>query len=485
MLDDLILGWQALEDALPEYEKAQAYYEGTIDEVFASPRIRQMIAATGERYRFNLVKTAVNVLANRVELTAVTVPDDETSNELIGQVWDANNMDVHYPDLILRAFEYGDSYLMVWPVTDDDPDTTDDDELYAAGVELTVHSPLHCRIIYDPENERRKLFAIKRWKLPTREKRWRVDLYYTDRIEQWVSKAGGQIGTAEGWEPYLEDGQDPTTWILDNPYREIPFFHHRNALPYGRPEHKDGYGCQDGINKALINMLSTMDSHGWPQRYALTDQGAVLDENSDGPLWGDDADTNDTSGVSTRIKPPSSGLYGGPGTMLELHGKKTVGQFDAADPDVFLKPAQFLIRSMAQITETPLHAFDPSGDTPSGESLKVAEAPLVKKAINREAMLKAPIQETWKFVLRVLGVQTPRIDVRFAPAQAATGKSDWEVVELKQKVGVPKDQSLIEAGYEAEMVEEWDLSEPAPPPVVAAVPAAAVPVENPMEAQDA
>ncbi|MCX4232816.1 phage portal protein [Streptomyces ortus] len=484
MLDDLVSGWQALEEALPEYEKAEAYYKGTVDEVFASPRIRQAIAATGDRYRFNLAKTPVNVLANRVELTAVTVPEDEANSQVISVVWDANNMDVHYPDLILRAFEYGDSYLMAWPIYEDDPDTVEDDELYASGVELTVHSPLHCRVIYDPENERRKLFAIKRWKLRVRgEKAWRVDLYYPDHIEQWISKAGGEVGTAEGWEPFLDD-DDPESWLLDNPYNEIPFFHHRNALPYGVPEHKDGYGCQDAINKMLITQLTTTDSHGWPQRYALTEQGAELDQNNDGPLWSDDADADDTSGTTGRIKAPSSGLSGGPGTMLELEGMKSVGQFAAAQPEVFTDPAQLYIRLMAQVTETPLHAFDPSGDTPSGESLKVAEAPLVKKAINREAMLKGAIQETWKFVLRILGVTVPRIDVRFAPAQAATGKSDWEVVELKQAVGVPKDQTLIEAGYEADVVADWDLSTPTPP--VAVVPAAAVPVENPqMEAPNA
>jgi hypothetical protein len=486
VIDDLVLGWQAMEEALPEYEKAEAYFKGTIDEAFCSPRIRQMIGSTGERYRFNLVKTAVTVLANRVELTAVTVPDDETASQSIEEVWDANDMDVHYQDLILKAFEYGDAYLMAWPIYDDDPTTVDDDELYAAGVELTVHSPKHCRIIYDPENERRKLFAIKRWKIRVQgETLWRADLYYPDRIEQWVTRSGTKAGAAESWDPFLADSEDPESWLLDNPYNEIPFFHHRNALPYGVPEHKDGYGCQDAVNKMLITQLTTTDSHGWPQRYALTDKGSELDSNSDTPYWPDDADADDTTGVSTRIKSPSSGLYGGPGTMLELHGKKSVGQFEAADPAVFTDPAQLYIRLMAQVTETPLHAFDPSGDTPSGESLKVAEAPLVKKAINRETMLKGPIQETWKFVLRILGLKVPRVDVRFAPAQAATGKSDWEVVQLKQAVGVPKDQTLIEAGYEADVVEGWDLSTPAPP-VVTAVPAATVPVQNPqMEAPNA
>lgn len=495
MIDDLVHGWTEMDNALPAYEKAEAYFDGCIDEVFGSARMRRLAAETAERYRFNFIKTAVTVLAHRVELLAVTAPGNGAANTAIEDIWDANDMDVHYPDLILRAFKYGDAYLMAWPLYTDDPTTTADDELVASGVELTVHSPMNCRLIYDPENERRKLFFIKRWKL--RQPGgvvWRVDLYYPDHIEQWVSTAGVDTGSTDGWQPWPADENDPESWVLDNPYGEIPFFHHRNALPYGVPEHRDGYGCQDAINKALITQLSTMESLGWPQRYALTETGAELDQNNDAPLWNDDAATSDASMNGTgypddnntlRVS-PSSRLHGAPGTLLELQGMKSVGQFDAAEPAVFTDPAQFYIRSMAQITETPLHAFDPSGDTPSGESLKVAEAPLVKRAQNREVMLRGPVQETWKFALRVRGITVERIDVRFAPAESATGKSDWETVALKQEAGVPKDQTLIEAGYEPELVSTWDLStpEPAPPVVVpAAVPT--VPAQPEKEATDA
>lgn len=461
---DLVYGWTEIENALPEYEKAQAYFEGRIEEVFASPRIRRLISATGDCYRFNLVKTPVTVLANRVELIGVNATGNTAASTVIKEVWDANDMDVHYPDLFLRAFEYGDSYLMAWPIYEDDPETDSDDQLVACGVELTVHDPKNCRVIYDTENERKKAFAIKRWQIRTTlGKVWRTDLYYNDSIERYVSALGDVTGP-DSWNMFHEEDELPENWLLDNPFGEIPFFHHRNALPYGRPEHKDGYGCQDAINKALITQLTTMDSHGFPQRYALTEKGAELDNNNDTPEWPSDELADDTTGVSEVIKSPSSGLRGGPGTMLELQGMQEVGQFDAADPAVFTDPAQFYIRLMAQITETPLHAFDPSGDTPSGESLKVADAPLVKKAVNRETMLKSPIRETWHFVLRVRGFDVTDIGVNFAPAQVANSKDDWEVIGLKQGAGVPKDKTLIEAGYPSEEVAAWDLTTPVLPP---------------------
>jgi hypothetical protein len=104
VIGDLLIGWADLQASLPRYEEAEEYFEGTVDEVFTSERIRQAIAETGERYRFNLVKTPVQVMCDRVELTSVTAPGNDQANRLIEQVWDANDMDVHFPDLLKKTF---------------------------------------------------------------------------------------------------------------------------------------------------------------------------------------------------------------------------------------------------------------------------------------------------------------------------------------------------------------------------------------------
>jgi len=456
MIEDVVHGWASLDAAAPGYLKAKHYYEGDVDEVFSSVRIRAAIAETGLRYRFNLAKTPVETLADRVELVAVTAPDQASISERIEEVWDANDMDVHYPDLILRTFEFGDGYLGVFPLEQEDDEAQDDPEAVAAGVEIVYHSPLNNRMIYDPENGRRKLFFIKRWPVfrpGVEEPLWRVDLWYPDMVERWISKTGGDLKRAEGWQEYTEPDEDGADWELVNPFGEIPFFHHRNALPYGKPVHFAAYGCQDAINKSLITQLTTMDSHGFPQRYRLIDQDSATEGGAPGPDFPDDADA--ATGNGSLVGGEGTGLRGGPGTMLELVGKGSVGQFPAADPTVFLDPASFYVRLMAQLTSTPLHYFDPSGEVPSGESLKVADAPLTKSAERAHVMLRGTIVETWSFILRLLGVQVDRLDVRWAPAQVATGTDDWNVIETKQRAGVPQHQTLVEAGYESEQVMAW------------------------------
>jgi hypothetical protein len=459
MITDLIAGWAALEAALPRYQEAEDYFDGCVDEVFASPRVRMLLASTGERYRFNLAKTAVQVMADRVELSAVTAPDNPTASARIEEIWDANDLDVHYPDLIKKVFIYGDAYFQVWPVLADaepvDPgETIADDQLVVAGVELSVLSPKHCRVIYDAENMRRKAFAIKRWCLKNDHGQdvWRVDLWYPEAMERWVSMPDADLSDPSSWGMFLEEDEEPDNWLIENPYGEIPFIHHRNDLPYGLPEHFAGYGCQDAVNKMLITQITTADSHGWPQRYALTDKGAALDSSGDDPDWDDDTDADNTSDLGGGV--PSS-QRSGPGTTQIFDGMKSVGEFTAANPAVFLTPAELYVRLMAQLTTTPLHYFDPSGDAPSGESLKTAEAPLVKKIGNRTVMLRGAVVETWTLALRMVGVLVERLDVRWSAIQSATGLDDWQVIAAKQAAGVPMKQTLVEAGYEAEQVDSW------------------------------
>lgn len=466
MIEDLLKGWAELDAAYPGYAKAEDYYEGRIGEVFGSldPQVAAKLAAASRAYGFNFAKTPVNVLAQRLNLAAITVPGNEAAQTTLDEVLDANDMDVHFPEVFLRAFEFGDAYLMAWPTPEPDPEEAQlggqlDAELIASGVEITYHSAKHTRVIYDEENERRKAFTLRRWAIASTvpgEKVWRVDIYYPDRIEQWVSVGGGDLAAPSGWQHYADEADlsGDGEWVLPNEYGEIPFFHFRTGLPYGSPVHEPGYGCQNAINKLLITELDTVDSHGWPQRYGLVDAAAELDSATDGPDWeaDEDAPNNNTGTVRGG---ENSNVRMGPGTMAILNGMKSVGQFAAADPNVFMGPAEKFIRMMAQICETPFHAFDPSGDMPSGESLKVAEAPLNKRVMRFGTMFKAPLAEFALFVLKIRGTKGVKVEIRWDAPESATGLDDWTMIAAKQTAGVPTDQTLVEAGYDADQVARW------------------------------
>lgn len=443
-MSDLTDGIKAIVKHSDDYEIAEDYYTGEIDEVFASDRLRRLIGRDGTRYRVNLAKTAVDEVTELLEVAAISVPDEKTATAtLVDRVWNANKLYRRIDDLFRRAGEYGDAYLLIWD--GEQPGTVD----------VLYNSPKCMRVVYDPENPQIALYAIKQWRDTTGLQR--ATLYYPDRIERHVSKKKAtkpSIVEAD-WQPY---GPDVT-----NPYGQIPVFHFRNEEPYGQPEHHSAYGPQDAVNKLIITLMSTVDFHGAPQRYLLADPSVdsgddaadwPLDDTQAVPTIGgiDDmaAQRGDDSGSGTHSK-----LRSGAGQVWWLENIRSAGQFSAADPDVFLTPLQMFIRLMAQTTKTPLHYFDPSGDQPSGESLKTANEPLYRKGGKRRLMYGETLGEALTFSLGVLGVKVPTVDVRWAPMHPNDDLDTWQVTAAKQAAGVPTRQVLIEAGYTAEEVDGW------------------------------
>ena len=473
MIADLLEAWAEVEHATPEYLEAEAYATGEVDEVFASTgEVARKLAAASRHYRFPMISVPIRARVERCKLTAVKGENDGVT-ERITEIWDANDLDVWYPELFWKTFMYGDAYLMVWPIVDDDAEELEggspaDDELVAAGIEFTVHDPKHCRMLYDPENARRKRVLINRWQIDSGEgdgsKVWRADLWYADTVEHWVSLKDGDLSSEEGWAEFEEE--DPERGVIPSaePHDagEIPFFHHRTALPYGVPVHKMGYGAQNAITKELCTQLDTSDSQGWPQRWRLLDPDAELDQNSDDPQWLDDADAPvfGPSGVKAQGGTNTS-LRTGAGTMQTYPGTKEVGQFDAADPMLFLEPALIYIKLLATLTSTPAHHFypedTPMGQAPSGAALTKAEAPLIAAVQRLQTLQRGAVREEWTFGLGLTGVTVKpgALSVQWEPVERATSLEDWQVVMAKQEAGVPLERTLEEAGYTAEEAEEW------------------------------
>lgn len=429
---DLTAGLAELADHAPNYIRADQYYRAEQPEFFASAKMRRALQRTGIGFRFNFARTPVDSVADRLSVAAITT-QDEHATELIQQAWQANGLDLDVPHWVRETCKYGDGYIMAWPNADDD-----------GRVDIYFNNPETTRIIYDDANPRVKRYAIKRWR--TNEGH-RCDLLYPDRIERYIT-AGGRGQTA-AWHPYSGDGQTPT---IPNPFGVVPVFHLRTDRPYGQPCHLGFYGPQDAINKLIISHLSSVDYQAFPQRYAVmnpetdTSEAAALDEDdfavdpdhTDGPRQDDAA--------SFRADPAS---------VWMARGVKDFGQFDAADPKVFTDPVETYLRAGAQITTTPLHYFDPSGDAPSGESLRTAEAPFVKKCWHIALSFGAALRELFEFVLTTHGVTGLPVAVRWEPIATVDDQTGWETNQLKIDAGVPVRQVLLESGYSADQVDGW------------------------------
>lgn len=433
---DLGRGLRDLDDTQYRYRVAQAYYEGNVPEVFSSIRMRRAMARTGIGFNFNFAASVVDAVVERLEIAAVSTPDVPAAQTTLDEVWRDNKLDLEARNIFRAACEFGDAYLIVWPDADTDR------------VNIFYNSPLCVRLVYDAENPARKSFAIKRWQL--NDGSFRVDLYYPDRIERYISPPKVQHPKETDYAGYADDGEEQ---VLDNPFGEVPVFHFRTDTPYGDPVHRGAYGPQDAIHKLIVSHMASVDYQAFPQRYALTapetdsTEAAALDES-------EFSFASDTGATSTSGGEPQSQYTSDPGSLWYMQGITSVGQFATADPANFTNPMLTYLRCMAQITNTPLHRIDPTGDAPSGESLRTAEAPFIRKVRDIQLSFGATKREALTFALRVAGIDA-QVDVRWSPAASVDDETGWTTAGLKLDAGVPPRQVLMEAGYTSDQVDGW------------------------------
>jgi hypothetical protein len=434
---DLMAGLDELDDATPGYVRAAAYYAGDVPEFFASARLRRAMAATGAAFHFNFAKIPVDAVVERLRLAAVTCTD-ATADKALRDIWLRNKIALQSRQVIRRACEFGDAYVIVWPNPDDD------------GIDILYNSPRCMRVIYDEENPLRKSYAVKRW---TDGDRIRVDLYYPDRIEKWVTKPKAKGDKPGDWIEHVDELGD--SWPYDNPFGEIPVFHFRTDQPYGVPEHHGFYGPQDAIHKLILSHMAGVDYQAFPQRYALlhpdTDSSEAAAEDEDLFAFADE-------GTGATVPPAGearSQYTADPGSLWTMRGTASVGQFQTADHANFTEPMLTYLRMGSEVTNTPLHRVDPTGDHPSGESLRTAEAPFVHKVEDRQLSFGDTWRELFGCALRMAGYGSAEVTVRWTPAQTVNDLEGWQTVASKLDAGVPPAQAFLEAGYSDEQVDAW------------------------------
>ena len=511
LLDDLVNGYAELVKARPAYERAVAFYEGKVDEVYSSPKVSRLLTKFGLDAidSLNFAHIPVDVVANKLHINAVTVEDDETFNnstpgssgkkqsglgqnteidQAVEDLWEYNELAEELPIVHRKIGMYGDMYGFVWPVVDtedprmskgfdtnksvallsgestaepvaDDDEASDTTTARIVAVDMLFHDPLTTRAFYDTENPRKMTYVIRSWEEKTSQGvTVRANLYYEDRIERWVHKGRPSVSKTpvfsskskkNKWEQYTEDGSPA---ILPNPFGQIPFFHYRTDRSYGKPDHVNAFGPQLAINKIVTSHLAQIDYQSFPQRYALTDPTADQSgfSGADNDFFGDDDDDDEGEIRST------NNLEADPGVVWKLDGFKEVGQFQAANPDAYLKPFDRYVKAMAQTTGIPFHFFDKQGERPpSGENIRQVNETLNSIVETRQLGVGGVHKNAFTFALNLLGHDVEKLKVVWRPIDVVTDLVGWQAVNEKQLAGVPPEVTLVEAGYLKSEVAPW------------------------------
>lgn len=432
------------------YQVAHAYYDGNHRLQFAVNRFRTIFGALFGPFADNLCPAVVDSLADRLDVIGFTSSEGQPVTTAKGEnsvdplaaaaweVWSANNMDLQAAEVHREALKSGDGYVIVWP----------DRQLRPAIWPQFAHE---MAVRYDENLPGRITMAAKLW--DQSDGRLRLNLFYADRIEKWVTRdkieggvgrdlgpdkfvrvPGNSSGTRAGEnEPFeLDDG------VLRNPYGRVPVFHFPNKRLYreGVSELADVVPLQDGLNKAVVDMFVAMEFSSFRQRW----------------VTGIEVETDETTGRPTT--PPWN--YGVDRMLAATDKDVKFGDFEASDLKQFLEVQESFRSEIARVSGTPLHyLFITRGDFPSGEAMKSAEARFTRKIEDRQAFFGNVWEDVLGFALQIDGQELPQgfdLDVVW---DTASPRSEREVVEtmlMKKAIGVSPAQLMKELGYDDDLI---------------------------------
>lgn len=438
------------------YRLSRAYYYGDQGMAVTRKRFSEVFGSMLQPVNDNLCPTVVDSIADRLSVTGfqsslytqtessgeiLAQPDDtEQVSKRAWQLWEQNQMGQRAQEVHRETLMTGDGYAIVWP----DPLT-----LQPAIWPQLAHE---MAVAYDPDRPGVVLRAAKLW-LSDEDRRLRLTLYYPDRVERYQTAAKissfrpDSLMSERAFEPVpaifqagVGEGNLPLASTVPNPYGVVPVFHFPNKRygGLGVSELMDVLPLQDTLNKALADMVVAMEYSSFKQRWVTGLDVGEIDDATGRPS-----------------KPP---FDAGADKIFAASDPDTrFGEFSATDLGQFLNVQENIRTEIARVTGTPLHYLSiTTGNFPSGEAMKSAEARFTKKIVDRQIGYGGVWGQLMKLCLLIDGQVTVPAGFRLTAAwDQSTPYSEREVAEsllMKKALGVPMWQLFKEMGYGDELV---------------------------------
>lgn len=366
-------------------------------------------------------------------------------------MWQANQLDADSQIAHIEALVNEISYGLVWPSSGKWPD-------------ITIEHPLQTIVDYEAGSRRERAAALKKWLdddgyvyatvyLP--------DAIYKFRSTNTRRDIGGPLQMSS-WEPRPVPDSEP--WPLPHPFGVVP------VVPLVNRPRFNGEGCseiagvvpiQDAVNKLVADMLVASEFAAYRQRWAT----------------GMDIPTDPATGQE--IEPFRKGVAK---LWISEDDKTQFGEFTESDLKNYVAGIEMLVQHAASQSRTPPHYLNNvTGQFPSGESIKSAEAGLVAKVRRKQRHFG----EGWEEIIRLGFVALGRTrkaaitdseTIWGDPEYRTEGEHIDALVKLRS-IGVPEQQLWEDAGYSPQQIERFAEMRkamppaPVPPTVVPAAPA--------------
>lgn len=432
-VEDALYGLDIIRARRPEDLRFVDYLEGRQSEYLSLPaKFRQAWAEVIDRHAVNMCRPVVFSKVNRLNVEAWE--GDRDANTL----WNIEGASQYQNEIYADSTTTGDAYMLVWPSrTMDGPirwNPLRSDEAVA---------------VYSDDDPETVDYGVKIWLIESRgrnrQSRYRVNVYYPDRVERYVTPLVGSSGTglvrdrsadisriitSSQLQPYTEDGLESA---IGHDLPGVPLVHFRNNRGldrrYGRSDLADVVPLQDALNMASLNALVASEMYGLPLRVLL----------------GFELTDDDDDGIPDNLPKPDPRAD----RFLAFPGTQTrVEQLSPADLTQLIGLIGTYVNQIAAVSQRPSHIFLNQGlSAPSGESLRVAERPLIAEVQTQQQVFTP----SWREVMRLTGFEASPL---WAEADLIDVTEQWQIVQQKVDVGYPLRQALIETGMEADIVDE-------------------------------
>ncbi len=422
MNNDLEISIELLRENSIRYQRSERYYRGDHDLAFATDKFANAFGAQFREFALNLCPAICDAVRDKLKIEGFSVETISKESQLNAAeiedtataIWQRNRMAVRAGELHKEALKNGDAYAIVWPDAD-------------GHAVIYPNKAANCAVRYDEESPGKILSASKYWQ--TADKYTRLNIYYTDRIERFITKSFGGVllPSTDQFVPFVEDGNPA---LIANPFGEVPVFHFANNADIGergRSELDAAMPVQDGLNKSVLDMLVAMEYCAYRQRWAA---GIEIEYDSDGLV----------------VPPFKAGIDH---LWISESSETKFGEFADANLEQFLKVKESFRIDMASVSGTPLHYLQPQNKTlASGEALKKAETRFIAKVRDRQNAFGRVWEDALAFALRIenAGVGI-RLLSRWQDPSPISERELLENIQIKRSLGLPSSAALAEAGY--------------------------------------
>ena len=364
-LDEAIQNFRA---SAGRYSKTERYYRGDHDLAFATEKFANTFGSLFREFALNLCPAVCDAVRDKLRITGF---GPHALNDELDRIWHRNRMNIRAGEVLREAVTNGDAYAIVWP-----------DE--GGGAAIHPQRAAACTVVYDAERPGRLLRAAKYWR--TADRHTRLNIFYPDRIDRYITSRPGEgyLPDAREFIPF-EGAAGEGGHTLANPFGMVPVFHFANNADigaFGRSELDTAIPVQDGLNKAVLDMLVAMEFCAYRQRWVA---GIEIQYDNDG-------------------KPVAPFKAGVDHLWITENPNARFGDFETVDLDQFLKVKDSFRIDIASVTGTPMYYLLPhSGGFPSGEALKKAETRFIAKVRDRQAAFGQTWSDVMAFALRLEG----------------------------------------------------------------------------------